>query len=111
MCFITCESNNRVSVQLLVQVIPEFQRTLFVDYQQLKYNETEPVNEDCDSMYWSLFKHDMGVENFFYEYLLMNQIPCPYGPCHYLNTTECPAFKMFKVSFEHGYRLNMRTMH
>ncbi|XP_025416169.1 uncharacterized protein LOC112687590 [Sipha flava] len=81
---------------VLIKVIPEFQRTLFVDYQQLKYNENEPVNDDCDSMYWSLFGNEMSGENFDYVYMLINQNPCPYGRCHYSNKTECSVFDSFE---------------
>lgn len=81
-----------------IQVIPTFRTTWFVDHQQLKYNASEQVNKDCESTYWYLNKHKINEDDFFYEYLLMNQIPFPYENCHYSNKTTCSSFKKPKVS-------------
>lgn len=56
------------------------------------------MDENCESSYWFLAKHSTYEGNFFYEYLLMNQIPCPYVYCHYSNSTTCPINKKIKVS-------------
>ncbi|KAL5234575.1 hypothetical protein ACI65C_001985 [Semiaphis heraclei] len=84
---------NPLVVFVLIKVIPEFRCSSFIDYQQLKYNEVEPVDENCESSYWFLARHSTYGSNFFHEYLLMNQIPCPYVYCHYSNSTICPINK------------------
>ncbi|XP_022179538.1 uncharacterized protein LOC111040096 [Myzus persicae] len=84
---------NPLVVFVLIKVIPEFRLTSFIDYQQLKYKAVEPVDENCDSSYWFLGRHPTYGSNYFYEYLLMNQIPCPYVHCHHHNSTTCPINK------------------
>eukprot|EP00102_Acyrthosiphon_pisum_P015531 XP_008186150.2 PREDICTED: uncharacterized protein LOC100571714 [Acyrthosiphon pisum] len=91
----TSLSCNSLDVLSLI-VIPGFQHSSYINYQQLKYNAVEPVDENCDSSYWFLAKHSTYKGNFFYEYLLMNQIPCPYVYCHYSNSTTCPINKEIK---------------
>ncbi|VVC40527.1 Hypothetical protein CINCED_3A000546 [Cinara cedri] len=83
---------------VLIKVIPEFRLTLFVDHRQLMYNANESVNENCESTYWFMNKREVNKKDFFYEYLLMNQIPCPYKHCHYSNTTPCSIFKKPKIN-------------
>lgn len=58
----------------------------------------EPVNEECESIYWSLDKREDSKNHFFYNYRLMNQIPCPYKYCHYSNMEMCSIFQKPKVS-------------
>ncbi|XP_025197493.1 uncharacterized protein LOC112596210 [Melanaphis sacchari] len=87
---------NPLVVFVLIKVIPEFRNTLFIDYRRLKYNAIEPVDENCEASYWFLTKHSTYEGNFFYEYLLMNQIPCPYVYCHYSNSSTCPINKIIK---------------
>ncbi|KAE9530835.1 hypothetical protein AGLY_011297 [Aphis glycines] len=79
-------------------VIPEFRNSIFIDYKRLKFNATEPMNENCESSYWLQTKHSTYKDNFFYEYLLMNEIPCPYVLCHYSNSTACTINKVIKVN-------------
>ncbi|XP_050060361.1 uncharacterized protein LOC114132846 isoform X1 [Aphis gossypii] len=87
---------NPLVLFVLIKVIPEFRNSIFIDYKRLKFNATEPMNENCESSYWLQTKHSTYKDNFFYEYLLMNQIPCPYVLCHYSNSTACTINKVIK---------------
>ncbi|XP_050429753.1 uncharacterized protein LOC126838967 [Adelges cooleyi] len=81
--------NSMITI-VLIKVKPEIQITLFVDYQQLRFNTNQDVNEDCEVMYWSQVKTSE-KKNFFFDYELVNEVPCRYDVCHYSADGSCPV--------------------
>ncbi|XP_050532451.1 uncharacterized protein LOC126900638 isoform X2 [Daktulosphaira vitifoliae] len=79
---------------VLIMVLPAFEYTLFVDFRGLRFNTEETVNENCETIYWTKVKHLGSTENiYYYDYVLVNQIPCVYHICHTHNTEDmvlCP---------------------